>query len=505
MNADAISRAHQLLRQARAAVITSDIRAALDHLQHALKLVPAHPQARLLHARLLLRSNRPAEALTSLSTLDHYRPAIRLASDRFQLAMLTLRAQCLLAMHRVDEAIDVLDQAVEICPSDERACTIRAMALVQVGHVDEAAAALEHLSSHHPRSRRVARLLADALELAGQPGRALAIHEKWKLDVDPLHAARLASRAGLRADALERYEQLLTTATDEADLFCEAAQVADEASDMPRVHRWLDAALELEPHNPRALELKALALMRQGDFALATAKWTTLCRRDASSRMARAGFTVCAVIRGGRDLPDAAFTSDPDTRRLMARLWLIALEGQLAHRITTGSPSAASAASGSILQTLLRESAAVLEQAAANRPAHADLHYHRAESAEALGPGYIAAVRRRVDRLLTARQFDAAAAILQAAADHRSDRLTDQPDLFDLHLSVLVARDGALAGRLALGSASIDDLHRQRLITVVSQKLTDLGMIDLAAQWRQTTTGWSDDEASTSTDLRRAA
>ncbi len=508
MNADQRARAHQFIRQARASLLAADHRAALHHVKGALHLSPGDTPARLLHARILLKLNKPADALATLQALDWYMQPDAAPVDRHTVWLLTLRGQALMALHRPDDALRALDAALDIRPYDRPAGIARAMTLVQIGKVDDAAAQLRKLHRHRPDDRRLARVLGDVLDLAGKPAEALGVYRRGRVAIDPLHRARLARRAGMLADALDRYELLLRKETRDVELLCEAAQVAEAADDDQRLHRWLDAALELDPMHRRSMVLKAENHMRRGEFEKAASLWALLKRRDGTDADAVAGYLVCSLSRGERDVPDSAIAGDADARRRMARLWVLAIEGRVARQIVHGE--SAPAASG-ILATLLRESSEVLEQASERKAHHADLHYHRAICAEALGEtdraaaaldealainaGYVAAVRKRIESLLTHRQVETAAAVLEAAA-HKRGEITE---LVDLKITVAVMQSGVDAGVAML--APLPPLERRALALDVAHELSMHGQLDLSAHWRRR----CEQELGITLELRRAA
>jgi tetratricopeptide (TPR) repeat protein len=510
MNADQRARAHQFVRQARASLLAADPRAALDHVRQALHLSPGSTPARLLHARILLKLNKPADALSTLQALDWYMQPDAAPVDRHTAALLTLRGQALLALHRPEEALRALDAAVDIRPCDRPAGMARAMALVQIGRVDDAADHLRKLHRQRPDDRRLARLLGDVLDLAGKPAEALSVYRRGRVVIDPLQRARLARRGGMFADALDRYELLLRKETHDIELLYEAAQVAEAADDDRRLHRWLDAALELDPMHRRSMVLKAENHMVRGEFEKAASLWALLKRRDGTDAEAAAGYLVCSLSRGGRDVPDAAIAGDADAQRRMARLWVLAIEGKVARQIVHGE---ASPMASGILATLLHESSQVLDQASASKPHHADLHYHRAVCAEALGEtdkaaaaldealainaGYVAAVRKRIESLLTRREIDAAAHVLDAAAEKRGEIA----ELLDLKITVAVMQSGTETGVRMLAGAPLGALERRATALDVAQELSMHGQLDLGAQWRRR----CEQELGITLDVRRAA
>jgi tetratricopeptide (TPR) repeat protein len=395
MNANLRVQRSALLRDARAALRAGELAAALQHVEQTLRLDPGSAAARLLHARVLLQSAQPAEALRTLHAAQLYGCNTRRATSlRWRL----LHARTLAQLGRRSDAITELRTLLELEPM-HREAALRLASLTAAARPDIAIAPLQQILTAYPQDRTAKSLLARAFEAAGNPERAMRV--RAQLNDQTIQAARLARRAGRLGEAHQRYESLLTRFADDADLHVEAAELAIEIGDDGAAVRRLEAALTINVDHTAAATRLAEQHMRCGRFEAAATIWYRLHRRHADRLDAIAGLIVCAIVLDRTAIAVrmrqrlAESVERTERRRLVGRMWRLALPGRVARDLILGRRSRGS---GSLLDVMLSEAAHTLRHAAAEKPDHADLHFHHAVCLEELGEP--AAAASSLDRAL---------------------------------------------------------------------------------------------------------
>ncbi|MBI4477375.1 MAG: tetratricopeptide repeat protein [Acidobacteria bacterium] len=125
-----------------ALLVRGEIDAAIDELQEALRLDPAHAGAHSNLGVALSRRGRLPEAI------HHYREALRL--DPRQMQAYSNLGNALLQQGQVREAIAQFDAGLSLDPDDPQARTNRAGALYQDGRIDDAIGDLQRVLRARP-------------------------------------------------------------------------------------------------------------------------------------------------------------------------------------------------------------------------------------------------------------------------------------------------------------------------------------------------------------------
>jgi tetratricopeptide (TPR) repeat protein len=521
--------AHDLLQQlaaARRSLDAGDAPRAAASAFALLRLAPDDTAARLLHAESLLALGRAEEALASLDALHLYASNSNAAKPdgevpravgvpSFNLEALLLRARALAHLNRPAGVTAALYEALALDPLHRPAVLALASIHLRDGCAEFAVPPLRNLLAAAPEDVHVASLLAEALVAAHRLGPAVDLLDA--IDRGPqamrrcpaaeapaaLWVARLCRAAGRTVEALELFSHLAALLPQDAGLAVEAAQLAAELGDDPRVVSLLSAALQHAADHPAALRLLAEQHMRAGRFPAASRLWFRLSRLDPAAALPLAGLLVSALCSNRVAFSDrvhAEFTARvpdaADRRALVAPLWQLAMPGRLQNELLHNSGSHSIDA----LSVLLHEASDTLGRQLESRPNFADLHYHAAVCTEALGdeepaiasldralkinPGYIAAAKRRLHLLFAKEDFAAAESLLDDLAARRPGSV----ELLEGRVTLAVFRSDIPGAAAQLAAAPLDRSEKSALANRVTTHLTNLNHAPAATQWRRTFT-----------------
>lgn len=419
MNLSAQQMARAAFDRALVALDAGLLDIAHAHLSSALALQPDLREARLAQAQLALERARPREALDALDAHDHYHP-----DARQQPIVRMLRAEALCKAGLTDLAHQAVQELAHDFPDDHRPHRMLAGLALSRGEITACAQALGQVLRLCPYDASARRALA-ALAGADQPQRSIELLWADPGDAaDPairLRIARLLRAVSRDREAQELFDELLAERPEDAELWLEAGALADD------VGAWAQAVSRLE----RAVKLgggrgaeAALACthMHAGRFAQAGYIWWRLAHRRIADLEAWVGLFVCAVAGGKLRLARrvrevlSVHSSRRERRTFLPRMWqraavglavLDAAAGRTAHPVREDAP----------LQRLLTQARQTLEAEARQHPRRADVKYHLAVCAEALGDQAGAAAA--VSEALAINAHYAAAARLAARLHHR--------------------------------------------------------------------------------------
>ena len=186
------------------------------------------PQDAEAHARELVRL-APAE------------PAALLTASRFYLFQ-----------DRLDQALELVDNVLDIDAGDQQARHLRGFVLFEMEDYRRASEDLRQSASHHPDSISTHSRLADSLLFSGEWEEAVGVAEHLiEIDPDHSHAHYVRGRAlielGRPADAIAAFDALLPASDCHSLLL--AASCVRGIGDYASARRYLERVAELEPDN----------------------------------------------------------------------------------------------------------------------------------------------------------------------------------------------------------------------------------------------------------------
>ena len=217
---------------------------ALDTAQAVLNADPSYVNC---HERII-------RALESLGRLHE---AKALAIDLVEHApgnsrALLIASRFYLLQDHLDEALRLLQRALEIDSGNQEARRLRGHVFFRMSDYRRASEDLRFYASHHPHSEETHRLLADSLLYSGEWDEAVDVAEQLiKIDPECFHAyyVRGLALAELNCpeDAVAAFDNLLST-KDCQDLLIAASTVRN-LGDYASPKRYLARVAELQPDN----------------------------------------------------------------------------------------------------------------------------------------------------------------------------------------------------------------------------------------------------------------
>lgn len=497
---------------ARRLLEAGDAAGAAKRAAAAVQIDPGDAWARTVHAEALLATGESGAALAALNAADWYDAADtkRNTPDALLAERLTLRATAWLRQGNAVAARRWLLEATKLNASDRHIARKLAALQIEADDASRAAAQLRELMARHGEDAATWRLVAEAHEAAGEPAAAIEAYDKIAAFAEAMHfdtlthtlrLARLHRRAGRFADAMALYRKLLAESHDAAGIAREAGELAVEIGDDAAAKSYFQQAIDAEPDEPSAPFELAQQHTRCGRLEKAVPLWRRLLERDESGERARAaaGLIMSAAGVGRHRFADRmlerlrAWTKPGERVRLLAEAWRESVPGRLLRDMRDNHDTSERL---DALEALLRDASDTLQRAAADRPDHADLHYHFAVCQSALGQegvadasldralrlnaGYLAAARRRLRGLIERRHLAAAHALLDVV-------LARKPDTRDL-LDVQIALD-LTAGRFdqavrRLGASPLDRPAMTRIAASVDAMLQAMSSVH-RPKWRR--------------------
>ena len=153
---------------------------------------------------------------------------------------------------RLDQALELVDKALDINAGDQQARHSRGLVLFDMADYRRASEELWQVASHQPNSVSVHCRLSDSLLLSGEWEEAIDVAEHL-IEIDPVHShAHYVRGEALieldrAADAIAAFDELLPTSDSRSLLF--AAASVREIGDYASAGRFLDRVAELQPDN----------------------------------------------------------------------------------------------------------------------------------------------------------------------------------------------------------------------------------------------------------------
>ena len=170
---------------------------------------------------------------------------------------------------RLDQALELVDKALDINAGDQQARHLRGLVLFEMADYRRASEELRQVASRNPHSVSVHCRLADSLLLSGEWEEAIDVAEHL-IEIDPAHSHAHYVRGealielGRHADAIAALDELLPT--DHCHSLLLAASCARGIDDYASAGRYLGRVAELQPDN-RELWIERTRLhMDEGAF-----------------------------------------------------------------------------------------------------------------------------------------------------------------------------------------------------------------------------------------------
>ena len=217
---------------------------AIQDAQSVLDTEPDHWHSfeQMIDAAVAMNRPEDAEAhARNLVRLAPTEPGALLAASRFH------RSQ-----DRLDQALELVDKALDINAGDQQARQLRGLLLFDMADYRRASEDLRQFASHHPNSVSAHCRLADSLLLSGDWEEAIDVAEHL-IEIDPAHShahyvhGRALIDLGRPADAVAALDELLPTSHCHSLLV--AASSVRGIGDYASARRYLDRVAEVQPDN----------------------------------------------------------------------------------------------------------------------------------------------------------------------------------------------------------------------------------------------------------------
>ena len=221
-----------------------------------------HSLEQIIDAMVPLGRLQEAEARAKdLVQLAPTEPGALLAASRFHLSQ-----------NRLDQALELIDKALDIDAGNQQARRLRGLVLFEMEDYRRAGEELWQFASCHPDSVSTHCRLADALLNSGDFEEAIDV-AKHLIDIDPAHShahyvcGRALIELGHPGDAIVALNELLPT--DDCHSLLLAASEVRGIGDYPSAGRYLDRVAELQPDNRELWIERARLHIDEGAFGAA--------------------------------------------------------------------------------------------------------------------------------------------------------------------------------------------------------------------------------------------
>ena len=217
---------------------------AIQDAQAVLDMEPYHWHSFEQMLNAAVRMNRPEDAET------HARDLVRLAPTEPR--ALFAAAEFYLSQDRLNQALELVEKALDIDADDKQARRLRGYVLFKMEDYRRAAEDLRQSASDYPTSVSTHCWLADTLLFAGDWEEAIGVAEHL-IEIDPEHSHAHCVRGsaliklGRPADAVAVLDDLLHT--DHCHSLLIAASEVRGTGDYRSAGRYLDRVAELQPDN----------------------------------------------------------------------------------------------------------------------------------------------------------------------------------------------------------------------------------------------------------------
>ena len=217
---------------------------AIQEAQSVLDMEPDHWHSfeQMIDAVVAMGRPRDAEA--------HARELVRLAADE-RTALLTA-SRFYLSQDRLDQALELVDRALDIDAGDRYARRLCGFVLFNMKDYRRASEELRQSASHYPDSVSTHCWLADSLLHSSEWEEAVGVAEHL-IEIDPAHSHAHYVRGealielGRPAEAIAAFDALLAASDCHSLLF--AASSVRGIRDYASARRYLERAAELQPDN----------------------------------------------------------------------------------------------------------------------------------------------------------------------------------------------------------------------------------------------------------------
>ena len=217
---------------------------AIQDAQAVLDKEPEHWHSfeQMINAAVAMDRPEDAEAYArELVRLAPTEPGALLAASRFHRTH-----------DRLDQALELVDKALDINADDWQAHHLRGLVLFDMADYTRASEELRQVVSHQPNSVSAHCRLSDALLISGEWDEAIDIAERLiEIDPDHSHAHYVRGEALIDlerpADAVAAFDKLLPTSDCRSLLFASAS--VREIGDYASAGRYLDRVAELQSDN----------------------------------------------------------------------------------------------------------------------------------------------------------------------------------------------------------------------------------------------------------------
>lgn len=245
------------------------------------------PDGGLMRAYELLRLGRAADALAWLS---QHEPNAAEAEARVE--HVALQCWALSELDRHDEALRLVDAALEELPDAARLHAARGVVLCSAGDLPAARRSLQAALQHDPRDTVALSNLAVVVAELGDPGQALQILDKLAAlgaDLDWLlpRQATVLAELGRRDEAKGALRRYLSLAADDAGEWMSLAILHSDDQEYPQAFECFRAAEQITPDSA-ALRLNwGVCAVRAGDEEIARRQLAYLERLEPDSSRPR--------------------------------------------------------------------------------------------------------------------------------------------------------------------------------------------------------------------------
>ena len=217
---------------------------AIRDAQAVLDMEPDHWHSLEQMIDAAVAMDRPEDAKT------HARELVRLAPT--EPGALLAASEFHRSQDRLDQALELVDKALDIDANHRRARHLRGLVLFDMADYRRASEELREVASWQPNSVSAHCRLSDSLLMSGEWEEALAVAEHL-IEIDPAHShahyvrGRALIELGRPADAIAALDGLLHTDDCHSLLF--AASRVRGIGDYASASRYLDRVAEVQPDN----------------------------------------------------------------------------------------------------------------------------------------------------------------------------------------------------------------------------------------------------------------
>jgi tetratricopeptide (TPR) repeat protein len=235
---------------------------AILALKRVVELVPGNVEARSLLAELYMRHGNPETAI------EHLRKALDATEGKPPAELMRRLATALLRAGELDEAEATVERIDREGPGDPETLALFAEVLIAKGDEDRAVRLLDVAAASSSNSPRVRTARAKYFLSRGKVEEALR-----ELDIavkaDPenatiaLERARALAAAGRFQEAAGAMEEIVHDRPTDLDAQATLAEIKLMAGDNPGAQQAAEAVISRQPHNGKALYVRARAIEDQ--------------------------------------------------------------------------------------------------------------------------------------------------------------------------------------------------------------------------------------------------